>query len=141
MAELFSFEIHTPYRLFFSGQVEAAVVNLDDGELGIYAHHAPITAPVSTGLFRIKDKTGRWKQGSVTNGILTVTVTKAVLLVDAAEWPEEIDIARAEASLKKAEEVLKNSSFKFETDTAKAAIKRAKIRLKAAGDKESTSPP
>jgi F-type H+-transporting ATPase subunit epsilon len=132
MAEFFTFEIHTPYRPFFSGSVEAVVLNLSDGEIGIYAHHAPITAPVCTGVFRIKDQKGQWKPGFVTNGILEVTEFKTVLLVDAAEWPEEIDAARAEISRKEAEEILANSSFKFETDVAKAALARAKMRLKAA---------
>jgi F-type H+-transporting ATPase subunit epsilon len=132
MAELFTFEIHTPYRPFFSGRVEAVVLNLSDGEIGICAHHTPITAPVCTGVFRIKDQKGQWKSGFVTNGILEVTEYKAVLLVDAAEWPEEIDTARAEISQKETEKILANSSFKFETDIAKAALARAKMRLKAA---------
>jgi F-type H+-transporting ATPase subunit epsilon len=132
VAELFTFEIHTPYRPFFAGSVEAVTLNLADGEIGIYAHHTPITAPVCTGLFRIKDQNGQWKAGFVTNGILEVTEHKAVLLVDTAEWPEEIDAVRAEASRKAAEEVLANSSFKFETDVAKAALTRARMRLKAA---------
>jgi F-type H+-transporting ATPase subunit epsilon len=132
VAELFTFEIHTPYRPFFFGSVEAVILSLADGEMGIYAHHTPTTAPVCTGLFRIKDEKGQWKPGFVTNGILEVTEYKTVLLVDAAEWPEEIDAVRAEASLKEAEEVLANSSFKFETDVAKAAFARAKMRIKAA---------
>jgi F-type H+-transporting ATPase subunit epsilon len=132
MANFFTFEIHTPSRPFFSGSVEAVVLNLSDGEAGIYAHHAPITAPVCTGVFRIKDQKGQWNPGFVTNGILEVTEYKAVLLVDDAEWPEEIDVARAELSRKESEEILANSSFKFETDVAGAALARAKMRLKAA---------
>jgi F-type H+-transporting ATPase subunit epsilon len=139
VAELFTFEIHTPYRPFFAGSVEAVILSLADGEMGIYAHHAPITAPVCTGVFRIKDQKGQWKPGFVTNGILEVTEFKAVLLVDAAEWPEEIDAVRAEASLKAAAEILANSSFKFETDVAKASLARAKMRLKAAAMKAAVS--
>jgi F-type H+-transporting ATPase subunit epsilon len=135
MAELFTFEIHTPSRPFFAEPVEAVVLSLADGEMGIYAHHTPVTAPVSTGVFRIKDKKGQWRPGFVTNGILEVTESKAVLLVDAAEWPEEIDVAKAETSQKEAEEILANSSFKFEIDIARAALARAKMRFKVASMK------
>jgi F-type H+-transporting ATPase subunit epsilon len=135
MAELFTFEIHTPCRPFFAEPVEAVVLNLADGEIGIYVHHAPVTAPVLTGIFRIKDEKGQWKPGFVTNGILEVTESKAVLLVNAAEWPEEIDTVKAETAQKEAEEVLANSSLKFEIDVAKAALAQAKMRLKAASMK------
>jgi F-type H+-transporting ATPase subunit epsilon len=132
MSTLFPFEVHTPYRPFFSEDVEAVTLTLVDGEIGLYANHSPFIAPVTTGILRLKDKNGEWRSAFVSNGILEVKRHKAVLVTDTAEWPEEIDTERAEASRNQAEEILKTSGFKFEIDTAKEKIRRSEFRLKAA---------
>jgi F-type H+-transporting ATPase subunit epsilon len=140
MAELFTFEVHTPYRPFYKGKVEAVSVTLQDGEIGILAHHAAITAPVKPCLLRIKDKDGQWKTGFSSEGILEVAGGKTVLMVDAAEWPEEIDHPRALEAKKQAEEVLKNASFRFETEAARLKLERADMRLKAWNLRGTTAP-
>jgi F-type H+-transporting ATPase subunit epsilon len=130
MPALFTFEVHTPYRPFFSDSVEAVTTTLNDGEIGIYADHSPFTAPVCTGILKIKDKTGQWKEAFTTEGILEVAGEKTVLLVEAAEWPDEIDYNRALAAKRRAEEILKTRILKFETINARAKLKRAETRLK-----------
>jgi F-type H+-transporting ATPase subunit epsilon len=136
MAKLYSFEVHTPYRLFYRGPVEAVSLTLIDGEAGVYADHAPFTAPVKTGLLRIKDKEGQWKPAFITEGILEVKSHKTVLMVDAAEWPGEIDHDRALSAKQRAEEVLKDGTLKFETDAARIALNRAEGRIKVYGMRE-----
>ena len=131
MAELFTFEVHTPYRLFYKAKVEAISVTLEDGEIGVYAHHAAVTAQVKACLVKIKEKDGQWKTGFISEGILEVAGGKTVLMVDSAEWPDEINHERALEAKRKAEEILKNSSFKFESETAKAKLDRAEMRRKA----------
>jgi F-type H+-transporting ATPase subunit epsilon len=130
MAKLFKLEVHTPYRLFYDETVEALLVTLIDGEIGVYADHSFFTAPVVTGVLKIRDKEGRWKQAFTTEGILEVSGHRTVLMVDAAEWPEEINRGRAQAAKERAEEMLEVAVFKFETDNAKATLKRAAMRLK-----------
>jgi F-type H+-transporting ATPase subunit epsilon len=138
MPELFTFEVYTPYRLFYADSVEAVTLTLQDGEIGIYANHDFFTSPVVPCVLNVKDKQGRWKAAFVTEGILEVTHHKTVLLVDAAEWPEEIDGARAEAAKRHAQESLESGILKFEIDNAKAALKRAEIRLKLRGMKKNS---
>lgn len=130
--ETFKLEIYTPYRLFFSADVQAAVLRLADGEAGIYAGHSLFTAPVRSCVLRLREKDGAWKAAFVANGIIEVKRHKTVLLADAAEWPEEIDRERAEAARKEAESALEGSSFKFEHLAAKEQLLRAKMRLAAA---------
>ncbi|MFP3091053.1 ATP synthase F1 subunit epsilon [Treponema sp. TIM-1] len=130
MPNQFTFEVYTPYRLFYSDSVEAVTLTLQDGEIGIYANHDFFTAPVVPCVLKVKNKQGQWKAAFVTEGILEVTHHKTVLLVDAAEWPEEIDGARAEAAKRQAQEALEFGMLKFEIDNAKAALQRAEIRLK-----------
>ncbi|MDR0524371.1 MAG: ATP synthase F1 subunit epsilon [Spirochaetaceae bacterium] len=130
MAKLYPFEVHTPYRLFYSDLIESLTVTLLDGETGVYADHSAFTAPVCPGILRFKDKTGDWKQAFIAEGFLEVKAHKTVLLADAAEWPEEIDYARALEAKKRAEERLASGDMKFAMEAAKADLRRAESRLK-----------
>jgi F-type H+-transporting ATPase subunit epsilon len=129
-ADLFNLEIHTPYRLFFIDKVEAITLMLEDGEAGIYANHSFMIAPIRTCVLCIKDKDGLWKNAFITEGILEVSGHRTVLLVDAAEWPDEIDRDRALTAKKRAEEELKEGVMKFEIENAQLDLKRAETRLK-----------
>ena len=130
MASLFTLEVYTPYRLFFSGQVEAIILTLADGEAAVYANHSMFTAPVIPCLFSIKDKDGNWKTAFIAEGILQVTNHKTILISDTAEWPEEINYDRAKAAKERAEETLVSGTLKFETESAAASLRRANMRMK-----------
>ncbi|MDR0708857.1 MAG: ATP synthase F1 subunit epsilon [Spirochaetaceae bacterium] len=139
-AALFNLEIHTPHRLFFIDKVEAIILTLEDGEAGIYANHSFMIAPIKTCILRIRDKDGLRKDAFITEGILEVSGHRTVLLVDAAEWPDEIDPDRALAAKNRAEEELKESVMKFETENAQVNLKRAETRLKAYELREKARP-
>jgi F-type H+-transporting ATPase subunit epsilon len=141
MAALFPFEVHTPYRLFYSGQTEAVVLTLIDGEAAVYAGHAAFTAPVIPCVLKIKGKDGVWKTAFTAEGILEVKNHKTVLISDAAEWPEEIDCERAEKAKQSAEKALAAGMLRFETDAAASSLRRAKMRLKAGLSAGNPSPP
>ena len=131
MLTSFLFEVHTPYRLFFRGKVESIILTLEDGEIGVYAHHSAFTAPVVSCVLHIKDDKGQERHAFITEGILEVTEVKNVLMVDAAEWPEEIDIERARAAKQKAQETLGETVLKFEAANSRAKLRRAEYRIKA----------
>jgi len=135
MPALFNFEVHTPKRLFFSGKVEVITLALEDGEIGIYANHSPFTALSVTGILRIKDDSGNWRNAFVSGGVLEVKEHKNVLMVERAEWSEEIDKGHVLEAKQEAEETLKNPQLKFETDKAKEKLRRAEYRLKVLSDK------
>jgi F-type H+-transporting ATPase subunit epsilon len=131
MPAFFSFEVHTPYRLFFRGEVESIVLTLEDGEIGVYAHRSPFTAPVISCVLHIKDNNGKQRHAFITEGILEVKEHKNVLMVDAAEWPEEIDIERAKAARQTTQETLAETVLKFEADSLRVKLRRAECRIKA----------
>jgi F-type H+-transporting ATPase subunit epsilon len=131
MPVFFNFEVHTPYHLFFSGKVQSITLTLIDGEIGIYAHHFPFTAPVRSCILRIKDDKDTVRFAFVTDGILEVKDHKTILMIDNAEWPEEIDPERARTAKQQAEKDLETAMLKFEIDLAKARLRRAEYRLKA----------
>ena len=133
MPALFEFEVYTPYRLFFSGKVEAVIIALADGEICVYANHSHFVAPSLTCILRIKDSKGEWRSAFVSEGIIEVKQGKYrnVLITDSAEWPEEVDPVRARAAKEQAEKSLESAMMKFEVANAKAKLKRAECRLKA----------
>jgi len=130
MPALFNFEVHTPQRLFYSGKAQSVTLPLADGEIGILANHAPFTAVSAMGILRIKDDKDEQRAAFVSNGILEVKEHKNVLMVDCAEWPNEIDKERAIQSKEQAEKILSEANFRFETDKAKDRLRRAESRLK-----------
>jgi F-type H+-transporting ATPase subunit epsilon len=139
MAELFALEIDTPYRRFFSGNAEAVTLTLIDGDIGVYAHHAPFTAPILPGVMRVKGEDGEWRAGFVSDGILEVRAHTTFITTDAANWPEEIDRQRVEAAKRKAEATLASPPSEFEERNARDALNRAEIRLKVADMSSSDS--
>jgi F-type H+-transporting ATPase subunit epsilon len=109
--------------------VESVIVRLIDGDIGIYANHTFFIAPVCAGIVKIKDKKGEEQSAFITEGILEVKGHKTVLMVDAAEWPSEIDYERALAAKKNAEERIASGTLKFEIDQAKISLRRAEARI------------
>ena len=139
MAVLFPLEVHTPYRLFFSDLVEAISITLIDGEVGVYANHAPFSAPVIPCILKIKDKEGTWKTAFCSEGVLEVGKNKTILISDDAEWPFEIDYDRAKAAKEKAEQTLAEIMLKFEKIAANSALRRANARIKTCEEARSRS--
>jgi len=128
----FHLEIHTPYRLFFSGEVEALVADLRDGQIGVRAGRAPFVSPLETCAISLLMGDGTWKKAAVDSGIIETTREKTVILSGSAEWPEEIDSHRAEDAAARAGETLTGDLAKYEADQTRAALHRAQIRMRVA---------
>lgn len=133
MEESFKLEILTPYRVFYSGPAVKLIVISSDGELGILAHHEPVVATVCVGSLRIQTD-AQWRIASVSDGFLEIVGNCVTVLVGSAEWPEEIDVARAERSLKRAHDRLLDQPSPVEVKRSGNAVQRAKTRLKIATD-------
>jgi F-type H+-transporting ATPase subunit epsilon len=71
--------------------------------------------------------------------MLEIKHSKTVLLVEAAEWPSEIDTARAQAALEQAKAVLSEQTLRIESAMAKEQLLRAQTRLLVAKSPEAAS--
>lgn len=125
----FTLEIYTPNRMFFSGEVESLVMPILDGSYGVEAGHEPVTTAIEPGELRYKVE-GMWHVAAVTRGFAEVKPDQTILLVSAAEHPEEIDLRRAEAAKERAQERLRQKGSIQEYYSAQAALTRAMARLK-----------
>jgi F-type H+-transporting ATPase subunit epsilon len=100
---LFQVEIVSPARPIFRGEAGSLVAEAHDGELGVLPGHAPLVALLGTGLVRVavaglRDGAERF---AIHGGFLQVFGKKVTLLVTQAVRPEEVDAAKAKASLER----------------------------------------
>lgn len=130
MPKLFNLKILTPERKFFDGSVEAVTITAPDGKLTVLAGHAPLITPVKVGNISVKID-GQWKDTFNSEGFMEVHHEGALVFVQACEWPEEIDVRRAEEARSRAEEHLRQKQSMSEYRQSKLALARAMARLKA----------
>lgn len=124
-------EIVTAEKLIYSEEVDMVVAPGVDGYLGILPRHTPLMTMLNPGELRIK-KDGEEIAMAITGGFLEVRPDKVVILADAAERAEEIDIARAEAARRRAEERLAGKAPEADLAQAQASLARALARLRVA---------
>ena len=119
-------DIVTAERQVFSGEVDVVVAPGIEGELAILPHHAPLMTMLQPGELRMRQG-GEEFSLAVSGGFLEVRPDRVTVLADTAERAEEIDIARAEAAKRRAEEQL---AAKVDVASAEAALRRAMVRLR-----------
>ena len=126
----FNLTIVTPERCFFTDEVDMVIVNAAEGEMAVLKNRAPIITPLKTGKIRIFNDGGE-RVAAVVDGYINVGVHGTIVVTNAAEWPEEIDVERALEAKKRAEESLKRDKGK-DIVQAQLALRRALNRLEVA---------
>lgn len=125
---VFKLEMFTPKKQFFSGNVESAVFNSIDGEIGILPGHYPMTAAVAPGEIKIKVD-GEWKSAFNSEGFIEVRPDEVLIFSHSCEWPEDIDEARARAEYERETEQLRNAESLMEHRSAEIALRRITAML------------
>ena len=123
-------EIVSQDRTVFQGDVDMVVLPGAAGEMGILPHHAPVLAILKYGVIKIR-KDGKEDLFTVAGGMAEVQPDIVTILADAAENIQEIDVTRAKAAKKRAEDAL--AKLKPEDHDAylqmEAALRRSNLRL------------
>ncbi len=128
MASTFLMEILTPERSFFCEEIVSVIFPTEDGQMSIQKGHETIVAEIVPGEVRIN--TGKkWVACSVAEGFMEVRPDETIIFSQAAEWPEEIDIKRAERAKERAEERIRQKHSEEEYRRNKIALARAMARL------------
>lgn len=125
------FEIVTAEGVLYSDEVDGIVAPGADGELGVLPNHASLLTVLKAGELRIM-KGNEETDIAITGGFLEVLGNKVTILADAAERSEEIDIARAEEAVARAQERVANSASDIDLERALASIKRGEVRIQVA---------
>jgi F-type H+-transporting ATPase subunit epsilon len=135
-------DIVSAERVVFSDEVEVVVAPGVEGQLGILPHHAPLMTILLPGELLVR-KGGEEFFLAISGGFLEVRPDRVIVLADAAERVEEIDIARAEEAKRRAEERLTHPTTEVDMARAEAALRRALMRLHvvARRRRKSVAPP
>ncbi len=125
-------EIVSQDRMVFEGDADIVVLPGTDGEMGILPHHAPLLTTLKIGIIKVRSG-GKEEVFTVAGGVAEVQPDLVTVLADAAENVEEIDVARAEAARKRAEEILAKG-VPADSDAylkIEAALRKSNLRLDA----------
>ena len=132
MADIFKVQIITPDRIFYEGESNFIEFTTVAGEVGVYANHIPMTTVLAPGVVTIHNGEEE-VVAAVHAGIAEILGDKVTLLAEIAEWPDEIDVNRAEAAKDRAEERIANKAENIDVARAEFALRKALIRIDVAG--------
>ena len=134
MADNISLKVVTPVRLVLEEQVDELTAPGPLGQLGILPDHAALMTTLEIGQLSYR-KSGATAVVTVTGGYAEVLDNVVTVLANAAEFPHEIDTARAEEAQARAERILDAGDGVDEDGlaAARSALQRAVVRLETAG--------
>lgn len=126
-------EIVTVEEKIFDDEVNMIVAPGSEGVLGILPRHTALLTALTYGELQVKKDGQPDMFYAIGGGFMEVRPHHVVVLADAAERVDEIDLARAEAARKRAEEILAQAKGKQEDfANTEAALRRSMTRLKLA---------
>ncbi len=126
-----NFDIVTAERIVYSDEVDVVVAPGMEGQLAILPNHAPLMTMLQPGELMVR-KDGEESFMFVSGGFLEMMPNKVTILADTAERADEIDAARAEDAMKRAEQRLQSRPADLDSTRAEVALRRSMTRLKVA---------
>jgi F-type H+-transporting ATPase subunit epsilon len=131
MPDLIELEVATPERLMVRENVDDVQIPGKDGYLGILPGHAALLGLLGTGVLSYS-LGGRRRSLSVQGGFIEVLPEHVRVLANLAERAEDIDVERAKADLKRAQDRLANPEAGIDPQVALDALALAQARVDAA---------
>ncbi|MFO8009020.1 MAG: F0F1 ATP synthase subunit epsilon [Candidatus Brocadiia bacterium] len=126
-------KVITPERTVLEqDDVEHVLLPADNGEVGILPRHNAMVCTIKVGRIRV-DTNGESVRLATSGGFAEVLEDTVTILADTAEQAEEIDVERARAARRRAEERLRKRAEEIDMARARTALSRALNRLHVAG--------
>ncbi len=129
MPAKYMLEIITPERIFFKGDVESVIIPTSDGYMSIQRMHEPMVIVLSIGVMKLNID-GQWRECTTSSGFVEIRPDETIIFSQAVEWPEEIDIRRAQEAREQAEERMRQKQSYQEYMQNQVALARAMVRLR-----------
>ena len=135
-------EILTAEGVLFDGDVDSVVAPGSEGELGILPHHAALMTMLQPGELRYRTAGGE-SYLAVHGGFMEVTGGHVVVLADAAEHVDAIDMDRAEEAVRLAQERIAARPADMDIERALRSLRRAQVRVRVTRRRQrpATGPP
>ncbi|MCB2306358.1 F0F1 ATP synthase subunit epsilon [Clostridium estertheticum] len=122
----------TPEKQFYSGDILSLNTQSDEGVFGILANHVPMISQLKPTVTTFIQVDGKELKAFTSTGVLRVLKGEVEMLCSACEWPEDIDVERANEAKKRAEKRL-NTDDEVSLKRAESAVLRSIMRLKTKG--------
>lgn len=131
MADTMHLRVIAPERIFYDGEVTMVEFRTTEGNRGVYPGHVAETCIIQPGELVIheKDKTS---VAALHAGFLEIRPDEIRVLAEIVEWPDEIDIKRAERAKLRAERQISRYHSDMNLIRAEMALQRSLVRLQAA---------
>lgn len=124
-------EIVTPERQLVGERVDEVQVPGTEGSFGVLPGHTPLLATMQVG--ELTYRQGRETSSvAVAFGFAEVLPDRVTILAQIAESAEDIDVSRAEAAEKRAQERLSRPTAEMDFERARVALLKALVRLQVA---------
>ena len=130
MQNILKLTIITPEKEFYSGEVLDLVTENEYGRIGFLPEHIAMVTVLEPSVTTFTEKDGKKRKAFTSSGLLSIKDDEINLMCDASEWPEDIDIKRAEEAKKRAELKLKNKTG-VNMSRTEVSLMRALMRIKA----------
>ena len=130
----FQLTIVTPDGEYYHGPAESLTVRATTGELTLLAHHIDFVTALGMGEARVTID-GQKRYAACIGGMLAMTNGECKLIATTFEWAEDIDQARAQNALARAQETLKDKEHlsAAQLQLAEAKLRRALVRTSLGG--------
>lgn len=129
--EAFTLKVIGFSRVFYEGEALQLQLPIQDGLMGIMAHHEAAVIGIVPGMLRLQQPDGEWQTAVVDAGFARVGDNAVSVLVEEALRPEEIDEERERRALAEAQEELRQKHSILECQNAEMTILRSLARLHA----------
>ena len=133
--KLFMVNVVTPDGVVFSHHCSIVEMRAIDGQRSIMYNHLPILTPLSIGEIRVKrsrEMNEVVNHIAVSGGYFEFSDNVATIIADSAERSNKIDVSRAEAARKRAQDALKQAKATHDQrslERAQVALRRAVNRI------------
>jgi F-type H+-transporting ATPase subunit epsilon len=124
-------EIVTPDRSVVAERVDEVEIPGAEGYFGVLPGHTPLLAMLKVGELWYRKGGEKWYV-SIAFGFAEVLPDRVTILAELAERADEIDVARAEAAKRRAEERIAKPSADVDFERARVALMKSMVRLQVA---------
>jgi len=128
----FTLDIVTLKKVAFSEAIKSVNAPGTEGYFSILVNHTPFVSSLKAGIIKVTRENEETSTFSMSGGFLMTDGKKVILLADAVERPQEIDVSRAQAAKERAEKRIAERTPDVDIDRARLALLRALNRLKIA---------
>ncbi|CAN5298891.1 F0F1 ATP synthase subunit epsilon [soil metagenome] len=105
----FKFELVSPERILFSGDVVSVIVPSIEGEITVLAGHAPLVATLKAGIVFVQTTDQNGKEFFVNGGLVEINAASTTILAEQGRFLEDVNAAVLDQEILTAETKLTGS--------------------------------